>query len=116
MNAKSIKGASPEEIKSALNECMSDGFNPTLAVVFISIKQERKSVIDLLAKNNIDVIGATSSGEFINGYQSEGEIVILLLDIPKDYYSILFEKIGDKSLEESARHMVNAAFLGYHAQ
>ena len=117
MKAKSIKGKSPDEIQSELAKSMVDaslpdgqGFKPTLAVVFISVKQERKAVIELLVKNNIDVIGATSSGEFINGHQSEGEIVILLLDIPKDYYNILYEEIGGRSLEESTNHMVNAAF------
>ena len=110
MKAKSIKGKTPEEIKVALQESTEDGFKPTLAFVFISIKQERKMVIDLLAQNDIDLVGATSSGEFINGHQSEGDIVILLLDIPKNYYSILFEEIGDRNLGESTRHMVNAAF------
>ena len=110
MKAKSIKGKTPEEIKVALQESTEDGFKPTLAFVFISIKQERKMVIDLLVQNDIDLVGATSSGEFINGHQSEGDIVILLLDIPKNYYSILFEEIGDRNLEESTRHMVNAAF------
>ncbi len=35
MKAKSIKGNSPEEIKTALEQSMADGFQPTLAVVFI---------------------------------------------------------------------------------
>ncbi len=110
MNAKTIKGKSPEEIKSALAESKSDGFKPTLAIVFISIKQDRIKLIDLLDKNNIDVIGATSSGEFINGHQSEGEIAIILLDIPKDYYSILFQDIGKNSIEDATEQMVQSAF------
>lgn len=40
MKAKSIKGKSTEEISSALTESMSDGFKPTLAIVFISVKQD----------------------------------------------------------------------------
>ena len=42
MKAKSIKGNSPEEIKSALQQSMADGFKPTLAIVFLSHKQDRK--------------------------------------------------------------------------
>ncbi len=110
MKAKSIKGKSPEEISTALAKAKADGFKPALAIVFISVKQKRESVIDLLVKNDIDVIGATSSGEFINGHQSEGSIVILLLDINRENYYIHFEDIGEKSLEESTNHMVNAAF------
>jgi hypothetical protein len=59
---------------------------------------------------SIDVIGATSSGEFINGHQSEGEIVIILFDINKNDYCILFEEIGDKGLENATNHMVQNAF------
>ncbi len=102
MKAKSITGKSTEEIKSALEKSMADGSKPTLAIVFISIKQDRKAIVELLSKNGIDVFGATSCGEFINGHQSEGEIVILLLDISRDLYAIVYEETGSKSVTESS--------------
>ena len=43
MKAKSIKGKSTEEIQSALQQSMADGFKPTLAIVFISKSQDRKA-------------------------------------------------------------------------
>ena len=90
MKAKSITGRSEEEIQSALLQSMSDGFRPTLAIVFISVKQDREAVCEILHKEGVDVFGATSCGEFINGYQDEGSIVILLMDLKSDYYTILF--------------------------
>lgn len=113
MKAKSIKGNTSDEIKKELAISISDNFTPNLAIVFISIKQDRKLVIDILNKNNIDVIGATSSGEFINGHQSEGETVIILMDIKKANYSILFEDIGNRSLEETTGSLVQSAFKKY---
>ena len=110
MKAKSIKAKSPEELKTVLEESMSDGFTPTLAIVFISVKQDRRAVIDLLVKSNIDVIGATSSGEFIDRHQSDGEIVALLLDIEKDKYCILFEDIGDRTLEKAAKQLIEGTY------
>jgi hypothetical protein len=110
MVAKSIRGNSPEEIKNELAESMADGFKPTLAVVFISIKQDREVVCEILNKNDIDIIGATSCGEFINGHESEGEIAIILLDIKRDNYSILFEDIGERSLQEATNQMIDDAF------
>jgi hypothetical protein len=98
MKAKSIKGKSPEEIQSSLQQSMADGFKPTLAIVFISIKQNRNAVCEILHKEEIDIIGATSSGEFINGHQSEGEIVLMLFDLNKNDYCVLFEDIGDRTL------------------
>ena len=110
MNALSIKGSSPKEIKNALAESMAAGFKPTLAIIFISIKQDRQAIGEILHNEGIAIIGATSSGEFINDHQSEGEIVMLLLDIKRDNYSILFEDIGDRSLQEATSNMVHNAF------
>jgi hypothetical protein len=109
MKAKSIKGKSPEDIQSALEQCMIDGFKPTLAFVFISIKQDRKAICKILHDKKIDVIGATSSGEFIDGYEDEGSTVILVLNLNREYYTILFEDIGDKNLNEAATHLARAA-------
>jgi len=115
MKAKSIKGSSPEEIKDELVKSVDDGFQPTLALAFISIKQDRKTVCEILNRRVIDVIGATSSGEFINSHQSEGEIVIMLLDIDRSDYSIFYEAIGERSLEDATSRMVQNALQKFDA-
>ena len=60
MKAKSIKGKSPEEIKTALKKSMLDGFQPTLAVVFLSVSQNRNAICNLLDSNGIAIFGATT--------------------------------------------------------
>jgi hypothetical protein len=109
MKARSIKGRSPEEIQLALQQSMDVNFKPTLAIVFISIKQDRNAVCEILNNEGIDILGATSSGEFIDGHQSEGEIVIMLLDLKKTEYCILFEDIGERSINDAASSMAKAA-------
>lgn len=109
MKATSIKGKSKEEIKVALEEGLKYGYKATLAFVFISIKQDRNAICDLLSENDIDIIGATSSTEFIDGHQDEGSIVILLLDLNKSFYTILFESIAEKKINESATQLAKAA-------
>ena len=109
MKAKSIKGSSVEEIKNELSQSRAEGFKPTLAIVFISVKQDREAVSKLLDENGIQIFGATSCGEFINDYQSEGEIVILLLDINRNNFSILFETISNRTLHDAASHLAQAA-------
>ena len=109
MKAKSIKGKSTEEIQNALDVCMEGGFRPTLAFVFISIMQDRKAIVEMLDKEGIDIIGATSSGEFINGHQSEGEIVVLLIELSIKSYSIIFEEIGDRSIQLAASQLAQSA-------
>ena len=116
MKAKSIRGKSAEEIKLALAESMKDvhlpneqGFKPTLAIVFVSIKRDRKAIIDVLADNGIDVIGATSSGEFIDGHQSQGEAAILLLDLSKEDFCILFESTKGQDISAAVEKAAASA-------
>ena len=109
MKAKSIHGASISEIKTAFSKSLVEGFTPTLAIVFISVKQDRKAICELLESKNIDVFGATSCGEFINGHQTEGEIAILLLEIAKKHYSILFEVVEDGNLDSAVSKLTTNA-------
>jgi hypothetical protein len=109
MKAKSIKGQTAEEIELALENSMADEFKPTLAIVFISINLDRKSICEMLHQRNIDFLGATSSGEFINGYQGESSAVILLMELNREYYTILFEDIGDKDLADAAEQLARDA-------
>ncbi len=102
MKARSVKGNSPVEINAAFAACLSDGYQPTLAIVFISVKQDRKAVCDLLTRQGIDVVGATSAGEFTDGHESTGEIALILLDISKSDYCILLERFDERTEEEAA--------------
>lgn len=105
MKAKSIKGTSPEELQLALQQCMDDGFKPTLAVVFISIKNNFDAVTRLFDHQGIQVFGATSSGEFIDGEISKGGIVVLLMDMNPSYFKILLHDYRHKDPEAVARQM-----------
>ncbi|MDZ7763841.1 MAG: FIST N-terminal domain-containing protein [Melioribacteraceae bacterium] len=88
---------------------MADGFKPTLAVVFISIKQDRKAVCEILNNYGIDIIGATSCGEFINGSQTKGEIAVMLLEVSTESFAIHFENIGQRSIQEVSREIAKNA-------
>jgi len=104
MIAKSIKGKSTEVISSALAESMTDGFKPTLAIVFISIKQDREAVCKLLDEKGIQLFGATTAGEFINGEIEKESIVIMLLDMNPAYFKIEFlETSTEASLEDAKK-------------
>src|SRR6187551_2490332 len=105
MKAKSIKGKSTEEIKTALNESMADKYKPTLAIVFLSIKQDRDKICELFDKEGIVVFGATTSGEFIDGEIGEGSIVVMLLDIDPGYFKLVFQETGDHTTFENARQL-----------
>ena len=109
MKAKSIHGKSANEIQNALETSMQNGFTPTIAIVFMSVKLDRKAITEILSKHDIDVFGATSCGEFVNGHQSFGETAILLMDLSRDAYSILFEDLGARSIHKVSKQMATAA-------
>ncbi|MGB5393329.1 MAG: FIST N-terminal domain-containing protein [Lutimonas sp.] len=109
MKAKSIYGNSPEQIKKALELAMDDHFKPTLAIAFISIKQDRHGICKTLKQEGIHVFGATSCGEFTESHQSEGESVIMLLDIDPEYFTILMEDLKGNDLAEIAKNLAKNA-------
>ena len=109
MKAKSLKGRSPEEIQLELQKSMADGFKPSLAIVFISIKQDRNAVCEILNKEGIDIVGATSCGEFVHGFQGQGSVAVLLMDLRRDAYTILFEDVDDKNMADVAKRLAKDA-------
>ena len=97
MQARSIKGNSTEEIKTALEHSIAGSFQPTLAIVFLSIKQDHKAICRLLDDAGIAVFGCTTNGEFIDEVTEKGSIAILLLDINKNYFQIYFDEYPKKN-------------------
>lgn len=119
MKAKSIKGNSTEEIKSALDQSMAGGFRPTLAIAFVSVKQDRKAICQVLDEAGLAIFGATTNGGFMDDQVVLGDAAILLLDMNPAYFQIYFEEYPNKNYREVAasiasnalKHFSNPAFL-----
>jgi hypothetical protein len=109
MNAKTIKGSSPKQISAELSIAMSDGFTPTLGVVFLSIKQDRKQICRILSDHNVSIYGVTTAGEFIDGEVGEESTAILLLDINRKYFVVDFK---DSTVENAKLHASEIGKLG----
>lgn len=105
MIAKTIKGINANDIQLALAESFSDGFKPTLAIVFISVKQDSDAVCRLLYHEDIQIFGSTTSGEFISPEISEGGIVIMLLDMNPAFFKVLFFETGESSAFETSKQL-----------
>jgi hypothetical protein len=77
VKAKSIAGKSAGEIRAALALSMADGFRPTLAMVFLSIKQDIHAVCEVLERDRIAIYGTTTNGNsgatFIIGLPAEAQ-------------------------------------------
>ncbi len=103
MKAKSIKGKSPAEIQAALQQSISDEFKPTLAVVFLSVSQDRNAVVKILDDAGIKIFGATTNGEFTDENPEKLSVAILLMDMNPDHFSILYGEYPKRNYREVAR-------------
>jgi hypothetical protein len=102
MKAKTIKGNSVDELSVALSQVLTDDYKPTLAIVFLSIKQDREGICHLLDKEDIQIFGATTAGEFTDGEIGDGSVAIMLLDINPSYYKLIFEDTGEGLVKDIA--------------
>ena len=109
MIAKSMKGNSAGEIKSAFHKALSDGYQPTLAFVFISVKQNRDELIEVLDAQGITIFGATTAGEFIDGEIEEGSIAVLLLDMDSSHFKVILRETQGNHTNETAAHIAEEA-------
>ncbi|MFZ9386793.1 MAG: FIST signal transduction protein [Chitinophagaceae bacterium] len=105
MQAKSIKGTSAEEINIALGGAISDDFRPTLAIVFLSVKQDWEAISGLLDEKGIQIFGATTAGEFIDGEVLAGGMAILLLDMNPDFFKIELIEANQATAFEDAQRL-----------
>ncbi|TYA57513.1 FIST signal transduction protein [Formosa maritima] len=105
MISKTIKANSTEAIIKEIDKVTSNKFEPTLAIVFLSIKQDWNAIRNVLDKKGIAIFGATTSGEFIDGEIEEGSIVIMLLDMNLEYFKLVFLETGERSTFENAKQM-----------
>lgn len=109
MKAKSIKGKSPEEINVALSVSMEDGFTPTLAIVFLSLGKDIEAVSGILDEKGITIYGATTHGEFIDEEIGKESIAILLLNINRNYFTVMLEEFPEKNYREVTQSMAKKA-------
>ncbi len=97
MKAKSIKGKSSEEIKTALAESMADGFKPTLGFVFVPTHFQYNDIVDVLDEHNIAIFGANTPDKFTDQGMENELATILLLDLDPTYFRIVIKSlpVGD---------------------
>jgi hypothetical protein len=77
-----------EEIEPHLQSVRQEGLAPSLAFVFSSVVHNLEELKGSFAKLNIEVFGASSSGEITNDEVHEESIAVMLLDINRDAFRL----------------------------
>lgn len=108
MEVKSYSTKEVTEFKSLLQEDLSSGFKPTLAICFSDANVDFKALTNYLSELNIDSIGTTTCGEICNDSCEESSCTILLMDLARDAYHLQLvnfdegEDIATKQIAEAA--------------
>lgn len=112
MLAKTIKGNSPAEIQTALDECKSM-FSPTLAIILLTKVMNAAVLRSLFEKNCIAVFGVSTSEKFSEHGIEADEFVVLLLDIPANYFRIVLKDYKTNTPYEAARQVGEAGVQAF---
>lgn len=101
MNAKSIKGETPSEILKALDESKRDGFKPTLAFIIVSRMEDTEALRSIFKTQGIAIFGITAPQKFTEQGITEGDIVVMLMDIKPDNFKIVLNDYRGSSAYEA---------------
>jgi hypothetical protein len=112
MKAKSIKGKTPSEIQKKLDESINNGFKPTLAIIMISNKEDAEELRSIFETQGIAIFGITAPQKFTEQGISEGDIIVMLMDIKPDHFKIVLNDYEGSSAYEAG---YNAGISGKNA-
>lgn len=88
IRSKSFHVSSIEDLEIELRNIQINEFQPTLAILFGSVKCDLEKIPNLFNQFDIDIIGCSSSGEIYDEEVFENGMSVLLMDINRDYYRI----------------------------
>ena len=89
MKAKTIKGYTPTEIQVAFDKSTHDGFKPSLAIIMLSNMEDAEPLRSIFKALGIAIFGITAPKKFTDQGITEGDIIVMLLDIHPDYFKIV---------------------------
>ncbi|WP_291725296.1 FIST signal transduction protein [Bernardetia sp.] len=98
MQAKNFHADSFSSLERQLQEYAAVDFDPTLAFVFASVAHDIDAISSLFKKYDIELVGCTTSGEFVNGEVSDESMAVLLLDMKKESFFIYLAEEEDTVL------------------
>lgn len=97
MKAKTINGRTPNEIQKDLDECKSQGFFPTLAIIILTDKEDAEVLRSIFGEQGIEIFGITSPQKFSEDGITEEDILVMLLDINPDHFKIVLNEYEGSS-------------------
>lgn len=102
MYSESFHANSVEQLSAMLKDSNRIKFQPTLAIVFTSVKHDIDAIRQVFDDNNIDLVGCTTAGEIVNTDLHEESIAVLLFDMNPSCYYIQYISYGENLYKSAA--------------
>jgi hypothetical protein len=90
MHTKTLNGTSFQQIETQVDDYLKEGFKPTLAIIFSSVKLDLEKICSIFDQREIDLFGCSTAGEILNESSYEESAVGLLFDIDRAHYALNF--------------------------
>jgi len=113
MKAKSIKGKSASQVKAALEKSMTDGFAPTVAIVFLEADIAHEEICSVLSEKGIQIFGASSGSNFTDGEIEANSVVVLLLEIKQEYFQLRLATAEKGTIKDFAEEIGRAGLAAF---
>lgn len=113
MQSKIIFTKSLIDLKEQIQLTINQEFKPTLAIVFASTSVDLEELTNLFTIRNIQIIGASTSGEIGNATIQRTGISILLLDLNPTYFKIIQQKADYETSTQVGMKIANIAQVDF---
>lgn len=87
-----LHGHSPQKIQADLHALQSNGFRPTIALVFTSQNIDYLAVAGNLSYHGINVVGVTATRTLYGASIQQSTIIVVLMEMDPQHYHILFRE------------------------
>ncbi len=88
MKSKSFSVKNIQALNTQLDQVHTEGFKPTVAIVFSAVCHKLSDLSSAFGRYNIDLVGCSSAGEIHKGKVIEEGIVVLLMEMQASYFKI----------------------------
>ncbi|MCH8558964.1 MAG: FIST C-terminal domain-containing protein [Balneolia bacterium] len=99
MDAKTITGNNPETIRSVLEQAATEGFKPTLGVVFVPSHFDYPGIVKVLDEHGIAIFGANTPDRFTDQGIEDELATIMLLDPDPACFRIVLKSLPSGDYE-----------------
>ncbi len=102
MHSQSFQVNNIQALKAELEQLNSKDFKPTVGFVFCSVSYDLQEIGQVFTTHQIDLVGSTSAGEIYDKEIFQSSIVVLLMDMKKEYYSLNFQNTESETTYQIA--------------